>query len=206
MLVPTLPHPIMTWYAYCVLSLQWLYYPFLYHIIMHFINLDIQNKIQKMRNILIRNEFRKEAEMTNRGLIVVVLWVAVGFVTPLSFAQTSTESGEIYNPNKVLRTPRPYDWCNERGCGYGDPNPTLPPEMKCGSCSESHSIKTEIKPSQIPSLSGADVKGLQVTPEPTPKKVTRPIVKPVISPSPLSSPSASISASPSAQPTLKPVE
>lgn len=130
----------------------------------------------------------------------------MGFVTPFSFAQTSTDSGEIYNPNKVLPSPRPYDWCNDRGCGYGDPNPTLPPEMKCGTCEVVHQIKTAIKPTPTPSPSGADVKGIQATPEPTPKKVTKPIIKPVISPSPLSTPSASISASSSAQPTIVPTE
>lgn len=124
----------------------------------------------------------------------------LGFVTPFSFAQTSTESGKVYNPNKVLYSPRPYDWCDEHGCGYGDPNPTLPPEMKCGTCAELHSIKTEVKPSQVPSPSpsGTDVKGIEATPKPTVRAAIRPSVKPVISPSPLSSPSASISASPSA--------
>lgn len=132
----------------------------------------------------------------------------LNFAVSPSFAQTSTESGEIYNPNKVLRSPKPYDWCNERGCGYGDPNPTLPPEMKCGACSELHSKKTEVKPSQTPSPSPpkADVKGVQVTPIPTPKRIAKPIIKPISSPSALSSPSASVSASPSAQPIQKPAE
>ncbi|MBI2593212.1 hypothetical protein HYW44_01035 [Candidatus Daviesbacteria bacterium] len=143
----------------------------------------------------------------NKVLLIAVLWITFGFLTPFSFAQTSTESGEIYNPSKVLPSPRPYDWCNERGCGYGDPNPTLSPERKCGICEEVHQIKI-YKPQQtpLPSPSGADVKGVQTTPEPTVKAPVKPIAKPIISPLPLSSPSASISASPSAQPTQEPAE
>lgn len=139
----------------------------------------------------------------NKVLLITLLWLAVGFVTPFSFAQSSTESGEIYNPNKVLRSPKPYDWCNDRGCGYGNPNPTWPPERKCGACLEAHIIEIKTLKTPSPSPSGTDVKGIQTTPEPTAKKVSKPRVKPIVSPSPLSSPSASISASPSAQPILE---
>lgn len=68
--------------------------------------------------------------------------------------------------------------------------------------------ETGIKSSQnsSPSPSGADVKGVEVTPKLSIKPVIIPAVKPDISPSPLPSPSASIDPSPSAQPILESVE
>lgn len=137
-----------------------------------------------------------------KGLLIILFWITLYFITSISFAQTSTESGEIYNPKKVLPTPRPYDWCNEHGCGYGDQNPTWPPERKCGACAETHSTKTRIEASQtIPSPTfSAEVKGVQKTSELT-KAIIKPTVKPIISPSPI----ASISATYPKQ-TIKPAE
>lgn len=104
----------------------------------------------------------------NKTLLIVVLWITFDFLIPISFAQTSTDSGYLYNPAKIIPTPQPYDWCNEHGCGYGDPSPTWPPERKCGACLESNSIKTKIEATQTPSPtpSGADVKGVRITPNP----------------------------------------
>lgn len=116
----------------------------------------------------------------------------INFVTPFSFAAEISGSVEraIQLESKKLV----------------NPSPTFTPEENCDNCSESQQIETETKSSPTSTLSGADVKGIQVIPEPTPEKITKPIVKPVTSPSVLPYPSASISASPSAQPISEPVE
>jgi len=121
-------------------------------------------------------------------LCITVLPILLGFVTPFSFAQTATDGGNQGILERVSPAPLP--------------------EMKCGACTESYSTKTEDKAiqTQLPTPSGADVKGVQNTPVPTPKTTIKPIIKPVLSPSPLSSPSSFIAASPSTQPTLEPAE
>lgn len=128
----------------------------------------------------------------NKVFFTALLWLAIDFVTPFSFAQTSTDSAKESVPEKILPSLVPY------------PSSGFPPGIKCGACLESVITEIKVPKSSVPSPSGADVKGVQATPEPTPKKVSKPTLKPVISPLP--SPSASISAPPSAKPTLEPVE
>lgn len=132
----------------------------------------------------------------NQVLIIVLVWIVLNFITPHSFAQTSTESGEVKNTEETKGVLEK----------VAEPSPGFPSWIKCGFCAESHPIETKILKSPSPSPSGADVKGVQVTPKPSVKATIKPTLKPVISPSPLSSPSASVSASPSPQPTLAPAK
>ena len=149
-----------------------------------------------------------------KNMRAILLLVLFFIFSPSSFAQESTDSG-VWNPNKVIPTPKPYDWCNENGCGYGNPNPTLPPEMKCGACAWLITTKTETSPPTSQPSSGeapsnyttpsyptpeGQILGEQTAPTPTAKPKPKVIYKP----SPTASATASSSATPSATPVSTP--
>ena len=138
----------------------------------------------------------------SRAVLIFASILIISSQISVVFAQTSTDSGYIYNPNKEIPTPKPYDWCNENGCGYGNPNPTLPPERKCGACLESQTVRTEqpkndLNTTPTPTSTSTEipqVQGATVIQPQQPK-----IVKPKIIPT-------SASATPSAYPVTTPLE
>ena len=98
-----------------------------------------------------------------------------GFTQTLSSTINVVSVTPIPSPTGEVPSSKPYDWCNENGCGYNNEDLKIP-DMKCGACVEAVVKKIDEQPITQNSTQQPSVQGVTApTNTPTPTKIYRKI-------------------------------